>query len=204
MASGKVNTMPGRRYGLIAAGLVGGVLSSYPILSQHVVAGTGPGVEGLWFGLALGAYFLLEDEAGSLGKMPIIAVASVAALWVAFLAAGASQMVFFGQTTRPDLFSLFVGGAVGGVILGMTTIVLYGRYETRVDLFRRILACGIGGGVLGVAGYMIGDAVQPGRPSHTFSTWVLLIVWQTGLASVMTLVWPAPDESAAPALPPSL
>jgi hypothetical protein len=155
---------------------------------------------GMWFGVALAAYFLVVNRDRSIGKalgtaIGLVAV-SAAAYLLAYMTALFSEAFVFRDTVTsavgPHSGSLFVGGAVGTFIMSTTTFFMYG--ERCASRRHKIYACTLGGGVLGAAGIALGTAMQPGSPPEPLAMAVLFIVWQTGMGFLMGLVWPVGDQ----------
>ena len=171
------------------AGAVGAILTVYIPLSQSAVSQFG--LEGAWFGVALGAYFWMaargRPRISGLAFIPL----SAAAFFLAFMTAfGVTLVGGYARATpvKVPAVALLAAGTLGAAVVSGAAFLLF--IDTRRRVAPALAICTLAGGALGVAGHRLGETLQSGSPQEAFTFGVLCLVWQTGVALVMGLVWP--------------
>jgi hypothetical protein len=178
----------GSRLGLAFAGLIGSVLTLYPPvrfdlnLSEPVKSRLSDVLSGFWFGAALAVYFLVSGSR-SLWRPVALSIISLFTWHLAVYMAAAVGAA----TQASDLAGIFAGGASGALVMSTVTFVFYGTEPEGIR--SKIFICTLAGGVLGVVGFF-----PRGR-----LIWPMFVIWQTGLAFLIGLLWPGePSPSLTP------
>lgn len=169
---------------MAVAGLIGSVLTLYPpvrfdlSLSDPVRGPLNDVLSGVWFGAALAVYFLIAGSR-SLWRPVALSIISLFTWQLAFRVVGFAFAVLTAADNRTpsQVVAVFGGGAFGALAMSTTTFGLYAEPE---GLMRKQMVCAMAGGLLGVAGFVTGDKKLS----------AMFILWQTGLALLMGLIWP--------------
>jgi hypothetical protein len=182
---------PARRVGLVLAGLVGAWLTSLVHRSENPLHA----VNGIWFGAAMATYFALvsvEPLAVLAGRSLGLVLLSSVGWWLASLTGFILEVPFLDVTLGggysyhpPNVVALFVGGAVGGLMMSAATFVLYINRRRRTK--SALLIGAIAGGILAIVGMALSDE-RWHSGSSPFKT--LYYVWQPGMALVIAVIWP--------------
>lgn len=174
----------GSRLGLTLAGLVGSVLTLHPPvrfdinLSEPVKSPLSDVLSGFWFGAAIAVYFLVAGNR-SLWRPVALSIISLFTWHLAFWVGGAVGAATFRDGHVSELAGVFAGGTIGALVMSTVTFLFYGTEPQGIR--SEILICAVAGGVLGVVGFL---------PRGKLTMSAMFIIWQTGLAFLMGLLWP--------------
>ena len=194
---GKLAESRERRPALIVAGIAAGIVTILLPIPSTVTLLPVPW-EGVWLGLAIGLYFLATGPVRSVLKTVSNGIVSAAAYWLAFEVTVWTHMFMrVGGPDEPGLIPLLAGGAVGALAVSTTTFFLFANADDEA-MSSKVIVCTAAGALLAVAGFQLGTSRHAtGRPIDEAMP-ALFLVWQSGLALTMGLVWPAPASNEAP------
>lgn len=176
---------------ILLGGIVSGILSNYTgrLIRLPLTFNFWPGI---WFGvLILLLLKRLKIKLIVLPKQLVFIIFSVvawaAAYWAAYFVA--SNPIIcpseFGPCAPELFFGLFVGGAVGALILCAISKILFGIFK-----LNQILILTIVSGILGMVGFFAENLVSKGiqfagGDPYSGSQITLFVVWQVGMSALM-------------------
>jgi hypothetical protein len=212
---------PGKRIPALA--LAGGLAGLATCASSRLLVLLPDGLSesiGCIFGLFLCAYFWLFDETRSVWRALGFVGASALAYLAAYNAGMPGSNLWPARFELLGLNSgeinvLFVGGFVGAALLFLAWCFFFPSRQSALRLLLNFVVFVISGGVLGVVGYALGPSLgviiwhllrflHLGEPSQasqlqpspdTSSFYSMYVVWQTGVATLVALLFPLHSEA---------
>lgn len=208
ISSSNTGRRPRGSYGDALILSLAGFLSGIVTASLQIPFGRHGGFLGVVFGVVLTTFLWISATSRSLWRAACFTAVSTAAYWASLGITAETELHLpsatwsMGAAPTVSPVSLFIGGAVGSLLVLAAAAMLFARLSLSESLITA-LACSPSGGIAAVMGWLLGPSLgiaiwialraahltSPtdtlrgalGETSHLFSLWT---VWQTGIGFV--------------------